>query len=341
MNFDEPRNQAFLATHVQAFPALLVIDPDSEQVTSAWSGTATPVQLAGFLDAARAPRPAGDALRRGDMLLGKGDAAGAVRAYDEAIAAGGAGREHALEQLATALQLGDAKPCAERLAAEAPRMTHAHAFVIVVLTGAACAGGDPSVATSASGQQLAALATEALDLPDASEDDHYQLYEALYALRGAVNDAAGAHAIAEQYAAYVDSRPPPSSDDERMARDLARLRATLKLGTPEHAIASLEASERVLATDASAAMRLATAYLAAGRTDDAIAAATRGLARHPMPTEAARLYGLRAKAAAKRGDTEAARRDLQAGLAAVATIPVAAARDMTRGQLQHQLDGLH
>ncbi len=208
MNFDEPGNQAFLATHIQAFPALLVIDPTSEHVTSTWAGTATPAQLTEFLDAARTARPAGDALHRGDVLLGKGDPSGAIEAYDEALAAGGAGREHALEQLASA-QLGDAKQCANRLAAEAPRMARAHPFVIVALTGAACAGGDPDVAASANGQQLAALATEALALPVASEDDRYQLYEALYAIRVASNDTAGAKALAAQHVAYVDSRPQP------------------------------------------------------------------------------------------------------------------------------------
>jgi tetratricopeptide (TPR) repeat protein len=336
VNFDDPRNEAYLASHVAAFPVLSVIDPETEAVTRMWAGTATADQLAAFLDGT-----SDDAIRRGDALLGKGDAAGAAKAYDEAIAKRGANHDHAVEQLATALQLGDARVCAARLAAEAAPMPRAHPFVNAVVAGAQCAANDPAVAGTEDGKRLEALAGEALALPSSSEDDHYQLFESLYAMRTVAGDRDGAKAVAERYLAYIDERPAATSEDEHMARDLARVRAAVKLGEPERAIAVLEASEKTLARDPEASMRLATAYVAAKRPVDAIAAATRGLARSPTPTQEARLRALRAKQALAGGDAGAARKDLEAGLAAAAKIPVAMMRDATRGQLQRQLDAIH
>jgi len=219
-------------------------------------------------------------------------------------------------------------------------MTRSHAFVTMALVGAGCVRSDPALGATEDGKRLEALAVEAVELPAASEDDRYQLYETLYALRTNAKDDAGAKAIAQRYLAYVDSRSAPTSDDERMARDLARLRATVKLGTADKAIPVLETSERALASDPGASLRLATAYAAAGRTDDTIAAATRGLAREPKPTEAARLLATRAQGKVKRGDFAGAKADLDAGIAAAAKIVQPAAREMTRGQLQHQRDAL-
>jgi len=334
INFDDTRNEAFLAKHVAAFPVVSIIDPETEDVTRMWSGTATREQLAAFLDG-----KSDDALRRGDALLGKGDAAGAVKAYDEALAAG-ANREHVVEQLATALQLGDGKVCATRIAAEAPKLPRGHTFIEVVIAGAVCAGQDPALAASDDGKHLEAFAKEALAMPLAGEDDHYQLFEALYMVRKAVNDEAGATAVAERYLAYVDQRPPPATEDERMARDLARVRAATKLGAPERVIATLEASEKLLANDAGASARLATAYTAAGNSDGVIAATTRGLARKPTPTEAARMLAMRAAAHAKQRDVPAARTDLDAAIAVAAKIPVVMMRDGTVAQLKQQLAAL-
>jgi tetratricopeptide (TPR) repeat protein len=331
INFDDTRNEDFLAKHVAAFPVLSIIDPESEAVTRMWSGTATREQLAAFLDG-----KSDEALRRGDALLGKGDADGAVKAYDEALAAG-ANREHVVEQLATAVAMGDPKACATRLAAELPKLPRAHTFIEVAIAGAVCAWQVPSVASGDDGKRLEALANEALALPVAGEDDHYQLFEALYMLRKTASDDAGAKAVAERYLAYVDQRPAPTSDDERMARDLARVRAAVKLGAPDRAIATLEASEKLLANDAGASARLATAYSAAGNLDGVIAATTRGLDRHPTPTEAARMLAMRATAHAKRGDGVSANADLVQAIESAKKIPVATMRDGTVAQLKKQL----
>src|SRR5262249_30407281 len=150
-------------------------------------------------------------------------------------------------------------------------------------------------------------------------------------------DREGGRALAERYLAFVEHTPPPASADERMARDLARLRAALKLGVPERVIPALEASERALPADPDASGRLAAAYAAAQRPGDAIAAARRGLARGPGPLGAVRLLLGRAGAEAKAGDHTAARRDLEAARDAAARIAVASTRELMLGQVRRQL----
>jgi len=348
VDYDDPRNEAFLATHFNAgYPVLMIIDPVTGLVRSLWAGTATEVQLLSFLEEAMA-RPASDAdraLQRGDSRFGSGDLRGAAAAYEQALAAGGAmwsRRDHALEQLLGMLQATDPRACVARAGAEAPHMPRSHTFVNVALSGVSCLASDPSLAGALpdDARRLEALAVEALAAPSASQDDHYQLYEALYALRQRAGDTAGAHAIAEQYLRFAEHTPAPGSDDERMARDLALVRAAVKLGAPDRVIGVLEASERALPDDDNASARLASAYTAAHRYADAIAACTRGLARKPGPGGAVRLLGARASAEAQAGDTSAARRDLQAASDMAARITVPVARELAATQIRHQLDGL-
>ncbi|HEY1552876.1 MAG TPA: hypothetical protein VGG28_33835 [Kofleriaceae bacterium] len=222
------------------------------------------------------------------------------------------------------------------MAQVAPSMARDHAFVNVALTGLSCAAGAPDLAATSDVALLEKLCREALAGTVAGEDDRYQIYGALFALHTQTNDAAGAKAIADAYLDYVKHRPAPQNDDERMARDLALVRAATDDGTPELAIAQLEASERALANDPDASLRLAKLYVASNRSADAIAATTRGLARSPTPTQTARLYGVRATVLAKQHALDDAKRDLDAGLAAAQRINGAQSRAGTIASLQQQ-----
>ena len=317
------------------------------RATSQYAGTATAAELAEFFDLAAA-RPTGDAadqaFRGAETRLAASDWHGAVASYEQAIAAGGTAwplHDHAVEQLISALAYAnDQRACVERAAREAPRLPRSHAFVNVALTGVTCLRAEPSLVASAAADQVETLAAEATDLPSASEDDHYWLYEARYAARTAAHDPTGAHAIAERYLAFVDGAPPVRTDDERVARDLARVRAATKLGEPARAIPALEASERAMPRDDSASARLAAAYTAAGRNADAIAACTRGLTRGPGPSSTVRLLVARAHARAVSGDTAAARGDLALARDAVARITVAPERGAAAAAIQRVVDEL-
>jgi hypothetical protein len=282
-------------------------------------------------------------LQRGDRLLGQGDAPGATGAYEQAIAAGGAAwpsRDHAVEQLLSALQMADGKACVSRAVREATPMARNHAFVNVALSGVACLAGEPSMIASDDAHQIEALAREALARPEASEDDHYQLYEALYAVRLAAGDPPGGHEVAAAYQAFAEHTAPPASDDERLARDLARVRAAIKLGTPERVIPALEASERAMPANVSTAAPLASAYLAAHRLPDAIAAATRGLFFSPGPSGIVRLLLIRATAENRARDPASARRDLTAARDAAQLIGEPTTRTRMTASVQAQLDAL-
>jgi thioredoxin-like negative regulator of GroEL len=294
MNYDTPRNAAFMESHMnQGFPLVLIISPAGE-VTMTWPGGATVAQLRGFLDEAlkpSAPGKADEALRRGDERFGVNDLPGAVAAYREALKLGGdvwPRHDHAVEQLIGALQTKDQHECAAAALERVPLLPRDHIFVNSALMGVSCASGEPAEPAA----KLEALAAEALNLPAASEDDRYMLFEALHAARAAASDKAGARALAEKYLAYVESRPKPSNDDQRLARDLALLRASIKLGEPQRAIPELEATERAIPKDDTPSSWLASAYVAAGRPDDALAAVARGLAKARGPTGSAqRLAG--------------------------------------------------
>jgi tetratricopeptide (TPR) repeat protein len=323
LDYDDPHNASFIGAHAPGIPVLLVMDPATGEPYETWGGSATLLQISELLTRAlaRDQSAATLAFERGDALFSRGDSAAALAAYEQALAAGGPAwpqHGHVLEQVMNTVA-GDARACVARAAAEAPAMQRDHSFVSVALTGVQCLDGDPSLHGGADGARVEQLATEALDVPSASEDEHFMLFEELYYVKTAAGDAQGAHALAERYLAYVEERPPSTAVDTRMARDQALLRATSKVGTPERAIPTLEVSERELA-DAPSAERLASAYAQAKRWPDAIAAATRGLARTPGPTEQTRLLCARAAAALAQGDHASAKRDLDIATEAAARI---------------------
>jgi tetratricopeptide (TPR) repeat protein len=307
----------------QGYP-LVVIESPKGEVKLTWPGGANVEQLRKLLDEALAPPSpsrAGQLLRTGDAKFGANQIDDAIAAYREALAKGGEGwrrRDHAIEQLVGAQQVKDNAACARSAAEYLPSMPRRHEFVNVALMGVSC------------DEKLEKFAAEALELPAATEDDRYMLYEALY------RSAADKQTLAEKYLAYVQSRPAPANVDQRLARDLALLRAAIKAGVPERAIPRLEATEREVRDD-NASQWLATAYNAANRPDDAIAACDRGLERNPGPSGRARLLLSRASAHRKKGDAEAARSDLLAAKAAAQQITTAASREPTLAQIETML----
>jgi len=342
LNYDVPRNAAFIEARVAGTPTLLVMEPVSETVLEAWTGSAPPAQLAEIFT--HALTPPGDqadaALRRGDALLGRKDMPGAAVAYEQAIAAGRAtwaGRWHATEQLVSVLA-DQPRACVTRALAELARMPRQHPFVSVAMVGMQCLASEPSLIGTPDGDRIEALGAEAIALPVTSEDDHYMMYELMYGIRTKAADQRGAHAIADAYMAYIEHLPPPTTDDQRRAQDQSKLRAALKLGTPERAIPVLEATERELPDD-NASNRLAAAYNAAHRFADAIAATTRGLARQPGPSGTIRLLIARATAEVGTHDIAGARRDLTQALemSRQVTGPL---RGFQQDQIRAQLDAL-
>jgi thioredoxin-like negative regulator of GroEL len=319
INIDRTENAGFLAAHdLDGLPALYIIDPQGK-TRAAWAGSATADQLARFLDdgeraAAGEPVRGPDAeMRRGDQLLGRTRAAEAAQAYVEAARRGGRSwkrRPAAIDAATTSLQIaGEHERCAALALREAPALPRTRARVSVTAAGLACAlaGGDTRWARRAR-PRLERLARRAVTEPSALVDDRAMLFFGLHRLRVVAADDAGARKVLETWLASIekeDRARPDVSAEERATRDGSRLQAALLLGQATRAVPALEASARLDPDDYSSHMRLASAYEAAGRNDDALAAVSLGLALSPGPEGRTRLLIVRAAAQLKKRDAAA------------------------------------
>src|SRR5512138_3642809 len=134
LDTEQPRNAAFVEKFpIDAWPTILVLDPEREEVLLRWAGTATAEQIERLaldgeraLKAGRASR-ADAALARADRLLGERKHAEAAAAYREALAAGGPSwprRERAAEALVQSLGFaGDPAACADAARTVLPRVS--------------------------------------------------------------------------------------------------------------------------------------------------------------------------------------------------------------------------
>ncbi|TMQ64301.1 MAG: tetratricopeptide repeat protein [Candidatus Eisenbacteria bacterium] len=101
----------------------------------------------------------------------------------------------------------------------------------------------------------------------------------------------------------------------------------------------LEASERDFPEDYNPPARLATAYKAMKRWDDALAASDRALARAYGPRKL-RLLQTRSEIQIGRGDAAAARRTLEEAVAMAEALPEGQRSESTIASLKKQLSAL-
>jgi hypothetical protein len=191
-------------------------------------------------------------------------------------------------------------------------MQRTRAFLGVVITGLVCAADDASHPSAEVEASLEALATEGLGLGVAIEDDRNSLWRALADAEKKAGKAEEARHVAAQWLAEIRRRPPAASDEVLESRDLALLHAAEALGDTLQVVSALEAGEHALPSSYTASECLASAYLGAKRPADAVAASSRGLAKHPGPMGTVRLLRLRAHAEAAMGAVAKARQDLEA-----------------------------
>jgi len=183
----------------------------------------------------------------------------------------------------------------------------------------------------------AALSDETLVLAD---DDRSGLHISLLSAREAVGDTTGVRRAAESWAAFLETaaaRAP--SPEARTVFDSHRLSAYLWLEEPEKAIAMLQQSERDLPADYNPPARLAVAYKAMARWDDALAAADRAAERGYGP----RLLSIlrtRADILAAMGDTTAARATLTDALSRAEALPEGQRSERTIEGLRGKLAAL-
>jgi tetratricopeptide (TPR) repeat protein len=349
----------FLAKYpVKALPTLFVIDPASEQPVLAWAGSLTAAELAPLLeDAEGAVRSAGGgtggtggmgeasvALLRGNKAAADGKTGDAIEAYRAALAAAPADwprRPEALDALVSKLaddkQLG---PCVTTAADEAPKMPPGTALADVVRAGLGCASDLPKKAPERA--RLADLASLGARVAgDTAQpilaDDRSDLYDyVVHAMRDLGRDD-DAKKLAASWSAFLDDQAAHAATPAaRAVFDAHRLLAYIAVGSPDRAVPMLDQSEHDFPGDYNPPARLAAAYLAMKKYDDAIAAAKRALDKAYGPRKL-RIWSVEADVYEAKHDRASAKKALSDALDYAKTIPLAGGYPKLRDALAARL----
>jgi tetratricopeptide (TPR) repeat protein len=321
---------------VAALPTSFVLDPADERVALRWVGGFTVAQLDRLLDDGAAAvsgvpgRGAADsALARADRLYAAGDNAAAAAEYERALASAPEGwpsYTRAADAALFALSSADSFEAATRLAHVAfPRVARLPSAASVAASGLEAALELPRThplrrALVAEFEQDARAVLADSTLPIAA-DDRSGLYIDLMDARKERMDVAGTRELAGQWAAFLEREAAAATTPEQRAVfDSHRLSAYLELGQPERAIPMLQASERDLPGDYNPPARLAVAYRALGRWDDALAASDRALEKAYGPRKLA-LLATRSDIYAGKGDKTSARKTLEQAIALAESLP--------------------
>lgn len=333
---ENSKNANFLAKYkINVWPTLMVVDPRKESVALKYAGGATVPQLKKLLDDARRGygqtmrSPADEAIARADKLANDGKPAEAAAAYREAIVAAPkswARFGRAAESLVFMLSMArDDARCVEESLVLYPRVKGTYSAMNVAATGLDCATGlkedDPRRASAIASLEKAARETLGDAAIPLSGDDKSGLYMSLIAARDDAKDEAGAHALREEWSAFLEEAAAKAKTaEQRAVYDSHRLTAYLELKTPEKAVPMLEQSERDFPKDYNPPSRLSVAYKAMGKYDEALAATERALARAYGPRKIG-IYRNRSDIFTLKGDKEAAKKTLEEAIRYAEALP--------------------
>ncbi|MEA2237277.1 MAG: hypothetical protein QOC81_2001 [Thermoanaerobaculia bacterium] len=346
-------NAAFLKAHpISVWPTLLILDP-KDKVVFRYAGGGTVPQVRKLLDdgesAARGSQGKADiAIVRADALAGQGKPAEAAKALDEAIAAApknwprlGRAAESVVFEYA---ESRDSQRCAERALTLYPRVRGTGSAVNVAAVGLSCATSLDEKTSWNRSELIAGLEKATRETLAAankiamSADDRSGLYESLADARDEAKDASAARALREQWAAFLEGEAAKAkTPDQRAVFDSHRLTAYLALKQPEKAIAMLERDERDLPNDYNPPARLISAYKAAGRFDDALAASDRALKLAYGPRKIG-IYRNRASVYTAKGDKAAARKTIEEAIHYAESLPVEQQSAGMIASMKKQLD---
>jgi tetratricopeptide (TPR) repeat protein len=329
---EKPRNAGFVEKFpIDAWPTLLVIDAEREEVLVRWAGTATAQQIERLaidgeraLSAGRASR-ADAALARADRLLGERKHAEAAAAFREALEAGGPawpGRERAAEAVVQSLGLGgESEACADAARSSFSSLSPASA-ARAVAQGLACALEVEEAGRRASSlAPLEPAAAKLLVARGVLADDRSWLFDELSAARSAQGDERGAKSIASRWLSFLEREAAAAKSPlARSAFDGQRIEAARRLGAPQRVLPALLASQRDLPNEFVPPTNLAVLYLELNRPAEALASAERALSLAQGPRRV-RVLVLKAQAQLALGSTDAARETLERALAEGNALP--------------------
>ena len=347
LNVDDERNAAHRERlALEALPTFYVLNPVDESVVMQRVDGMTVAEMGSFLDEARAAAtgmapssPAEAALLRADRLNGEGKKADAATAYREALAASPTawppyGRA-AVALLFLQQSLKEEAKCLAQAREALPRLGGSPASVGVARSGLDCALGlgkdDAGRAAAIVEMEAATRKTVADASLAAAADDISTSYLSLIEARKDAADAAGARKDAEAWAAFLEAQAAAAkTPEQRAVFDSHRLSAYLELQQPERAIPMLQESEKDLPGDYNPPSRLAVAYMAMKKPDEALAASNRALPKVSGPRRV-QVLQRRSDIFAARGDAAASREALEQALACAKALP---AGQRSEGQIR-------
>lgn len=336
-----------------ALPMFFVVDPKTENVALRWVGGATVPQLQKILaDGLTAVNGKGrgveEALARADRSYAEADYGKAATDYKEALrlAPRNWSREaRATESLLYAqYQTKDWAGCAKTARDAWPRLRKTSSAANVAASGLSCALELPAADASRAElvKSLAASSREILASPrkDLAADDVSAVYETLASERDDAKDEEGKKRILQERAKFLEAAAARAkSPDARAVFDSHRLGTYLELGEPERAVPMLQASERDLPNDYNPPARLAVAYKAMKKYDDALAASDRALAKAYGPRKLGFLQ-TRADIYKEKGDAAAARKTIQEAVELAESLPEGQRSERTIAALKKKLEAM-
>ena len=338
---------------VEALPSFYVLDPATETVALKWIGGASVRQVEKILDDGRQSVRGGEKgveeiLARADRLYGEGKHADAARAYRDALsrAPGNWPRYgRAVESLLFSLQMThEQKACAETARAAFPKLKRTSSAANVAASGLDCSLNlkpeDPERPAL-----VAALAADSREIvsarrADIAADDISSVYETLAAEREAAKDEEGRKKVLSARAAFLEAEAARAKNpDARAVFDSHRLSTYLALNEPARAIPMLEASERDLPDDYNPPARLAVAFNAMKKYDEALAASDRALAKAYGPRKIG-ILRTRAEIYAGKGDPAAARKTMEETVRYAESLPAGQRSEKTVAALKKKLESM-
>ena len=175
---------------------------------------------------------------------------------------------------------------------------------------------------------------------DIAADDVSSVYEVLANERAWSKDEAGRRKILEQRGSFLEAAAARAkTPDARAVFDSHRLGVYLELNKPERAIPMLQASERDLPGDYNPPARLAAAYRAMKKYDEALAASDRALTKAYGPRKLGILQ-TRADIYKEKGDAAGARRTLEEAVRLAESLPEGQRSEKTIATLKKKLEGM-
>ena len=345
---EDAKNSKFLEKYpVHALPTLFVIDPKRETAVVHYVGGATVPQLTKLLNdgensyRAKSQSPADALLASAEKLAGEGLTDESIKLYEQALAKAPKswprfGR--AAESYTVALAMKpDNATCAEEARTFYPRLRGTPSGANVASTGLSCAAEfhRPELLTF-----LESATRESLNDPNIvlSGDDRSGMYDSLVSAREAQKDEAGALKLRQEWIAFLEQEAANAkTPEQRAVYDPHRLTLYIQLKTPEKAIPMLEQTVRDFPDDYNPHARLAAAYKAMAKCDDALVEIDRALAKSYGPR---RIGQFRTKADLQiaKGDKDGARKTLAEAIAYAKGLPSGQRSERTIAALEKKLN---